>query len=216
MRWLPSSTHLYTVQHSKCYIIIIFKRTSQRGNKSPVSNLRQDKKVISPEPCRNLDKAESVCEFLNQASSDQAESSFNSFENSRMLMLRVRHPALRWHGILSGSSLLLLLLLLHVRLVVHRLFMRHAIARRHRCRVARHAGLWCHLRMCAFFGRLDGRIAVDAILVAGDRFGSVKTCLKNGISRVGSGRRGGQIHTWMRFFPSGLVTSGCSFGVVKV
>jgi len=23
-------------------------------------------------------------------------------------------------------------------------------------------------------------------------------------------------HTWMRFFPSALVTSGCSFGVVKV
>jgi hypothetical protein len=67
------------------------------------------------------------------------------------------------------------------------------------------------------FGGVDLALAVDAISIAGGGFGGVQAGLAGDHVRDADERmRKGMQRTWMRFLPSGLVTSGCSLGVVKV
>jgi hypothetical protein len=64
-------------------------------------------------------------------------------------------------------------------------------------------------------GRLDRVVSVDAICIAARRLGRVQTRLGN-VSQEDATRGGAMPRTWIRFLPSGLVTSGCSLGVVNV
>ena len=72
-----------------------------------------------------------------------------------------------------------------------------------------------HLRhgSVLFLGRVHGGFAIDAIGVGG--LWSIEAGLGD-VSAMECGPRCEGCHTWMRFLPSGLVTSGCSLGVVKV
>lgn len=113
-------------------------------------------------------------------------------------------------------------LLLQVVLVLHGLSLlgRHVAAGHAGCR--RHAGSAAGHLVVLVLGRVADVVAVNAVLV-GRRLGRVEACLRERVSRDGAGIGVGAMHharcamlTWMRFLPSGLVTSGCSLGVVKV
>lgn len=112
-------------------------------------------------------------------------------------------------------------LLLQVVLVLHGLSLlgRHVAARHARCR--RHGSAARHL-VVLVLRRVADVVAVDAVLIS-RRLRRIEAGLGRRVS-MHSARIGVQVMrdarcallTWMRFLPSGLVTSGCSFGVVKV
>lgn len=131
------------------------------------------------------------------------------------VLARVWWHSLRWHtGILSGS----LVLLCEIVLILHGLLRCHAsgVGLLLRCH-----SLWYHassswnLCMCIVLWGVDLGLAIDTILVAGCWLGCVQTCLVL-ISALLHVSRGMRLHTWIRFLPSGFVTSGWSLGVVKV
>ena len=64
------------------------------------------------------------------------------------------------------------------------------------------------------FGGVDRGFTIHTILIARCGFGRVQTGLAD-LSRE-KAVRGCSGLTWIRFLPSALVTSGWSFGVVKV
>lgn len=106
-------------------------------------------------------------------------------------------------------------LLLQVVLVLHGLSLlgRH-VATGHTGR-RRHAGSTAGHLVVLVLGRVADVVAVDAVLV-GRRLGRVEAGLGRRVSIRSRGGAACAMLTWMRFLPSGLVTSGCSLGVVKV
>jgi hypothetical protein len=128
-----------------------------------------------------------------------------------------RHPGLR-HGILGTPLLRLNIARVGQRLLrVHSRHVRDVVLRH--VSSLRHARLlWRHVRGRRLFRRVDLTL-VDAILIARCGLGGIQAGLSQGdiISRMTGARRACDlVHTWIRFLPSALVTSGCSFGVVKV
>lgn len=95
------------------------------------------------------------------------------------------HAGLRRHGILIANALLLL----HVLLVGHLpLLLGRHVGRRQ----VPHAGrrlLRRDLGVVDVFGGVDGRFAVDAVLVAGCRLGRVQACLRVGVIQLEFVRR---------------------------
>ena len=128
----------------------------------------------------------------------------------------LRHAGLWRHGIIALRHLLLLLG--HIILIGHGLSLllfRH-VAGLHAAGTSRHCSVLRWKRSVAgFLWRLDDGLALDAILVARSRFRCIKTCLDQGLA-CNSWYRRLDTHTWIRFLPSGFVTSGCNFGVVNV
>jgi hypothetical protein len=127
------------------------------------------------------------------------------------------HPASDGHARILAASLGLLLLLLEILVVSHLLLLVMCHIARLQAAGARDIRLRSiHAAVRDVFGRLGGKISsVDAILRR--RFGCVEARLRD-VSETEARRRfkfqeGG---TWIRFLPSGLVTKGCNFGVVKV
>ena len=132
---------------------------------------------------------------------------------AELLVLRVVLRGVTRHSTLRHSCVLVRgLLCLEVLLVVQCGFGGHVCSR--------HAGVLGHSRLAgrhlrvAVLGRVDLVTAVDAVAVVAGGLGRVQTGLQ-GISGF-SKTLESDARTWMRFLPSGLVTSGCSFGVVKV
>lgn len=70
------------------------------------------------------------------------------------------------------------------------------------------------------FRRIDLVGVIDTVVVALIGLGRVEACLYQYELALHSYERffvrRCAAHTWMRFLPSALVTSGCSFGVVNV
>jgi hypothetical protein len=64
------------------------------------------------------------------------------------------------------------------------------------------------------FGRVGDFTSVDTILIAG-WFWSIEASLEQRSAML-CHVSGNLCLTWIKFFPSGLVTSGCNLGVVKV
>lgn len=129
----------------------------------------------------------------------------------RIVLRRVAGHAALWHS----WVLIRRLLLLEVLLVVEGGFGRHVRWWRH---VGGHAARLAgrHLSVVVL-GRVYRGVAIDAICVVGRRLRRVQAGLRQSVLRVTMARESRvQVRTWMRFLPSGLVTKGCSLGVVKV
>ena len=129
------------------------------------------------------------------------------------------------HTVAHGHARVLtrsLLLLLKVLVVGHLLLLlvRHVAGVHAR---ARHVLLRRIYVVANILGCLRGDIGgVDAIFI-GSGIRSIQTCLFEEVTRgqhiaqcQSRSAAGKMSHTWMRFLPSGLVTRGCSLGVVKV
>jgi hypothetical protein len=130
------------------------------------------------------------------------------------LFLWVVAAGMAGHALLS-HGVLVCLLLLEVALVVQRSLGRH-VGLGDGVVVGRHTA-WLASRDLGVvvLGRLDRVVSVDAICIAARRLGRVQTRLGN-VSQEDATRGGAMPRTWIRFLPSGLVTSGCSLGVVNV
>jgi hypothetical protein len=116
-------------------------------------------------------------------------------------------PLLLGDVILICERLLLLERLGHVAWVHLRVALGHAGARL----------LWGEVLRAGLLRGLDRAGIVDAVLATAGGFGGVEASLERSVSDAR--RVGGWCdvrHTWIRFLPSALVTSGWSLGVVKV
>ena len=131
-----------------------------------------------------------------------------------LFKLGLSHPTLGRHGILAAN----VLLILHILLVCHMLLLFGShVMRGHSSATARHACLWRRdLRMVHVFRRIAAFLFSNAVLIAGGGLRRIKTGL---FGRMVSSLGGVLVtvqQTWMRFLPSGFVTSGWSLGVVNV
>lgn len=117
----------------------------------------------------------------------------------------LRHAGLWGHARITPA----LLLLRQVILIGYLLRVDGEVVGVHRRRLhARPALLGGEVLWCWFFGRLDGVLVVDAVLVVAGWLWSVEAGLNvilvTGQFVVAYERA----HTWMRFLPSALVTRG--------
>lgn len=135
----------------------------------------------------------------------------------RLVLSMLRHA--RWrHRVLSTP--------LHVTRVCQRRLRIDGhvghVARRH-VRVLRHAStlLLLHVACGGLLGRVHLVLIVDTVLVALVGLGSIQTSLRHVLDQHSACDKAHCVrqcaaHTWIRFLPSALVTSGWSLGVVNV